>query len=497
MNTNMSNWLYLQRKNPCHPNPFAFNIARGFVGFVNDYLDTNLAELRLIYQGGVMEAYGEKDSWEDMIDRAHDAFEEDPTIPDELENEFDQRSVSFLSLSKQINKLDLESLTNQELFDWHKKYVESYADTYPYGEPLAFILKDAYTDDLEDTLAEKGVTEESLNQVMQTLTSPRRKSFVNKEELELARIAKLTEIDSKDSQLSDEVKTKLREHTEKYKWIPYDYGVTTWEYGDFKDRLLDMAPEGDLDEKIENLESYSKNMKADQKRLYDKHDVDSSEQQYFEGIRKLIHLNDTKKEVFTRSHVLVRNLQDEIADRLDITWDLLGFFKMEELKEALLTGGAPQQVLQARHDHSVLTIRQNKKPNFAINEEADSLIDETITQKEGEKQGVIDGQSASDGTHIGVVQVLHSAKEVDKISKGDILVTAMTSPDYVTGMKKAGAIITDEGGVTSHAAIVSRELEIPCVIGTQNATKILDNGDKVEVDADEGVVKILDESQDE
>ena len=67
----------------------------------------------------------------------------------------------------------------------------------------------------------------------------------------------------------------------------------------------------------------------------------------------------------------------------------------------------------------------------------------------------------------------------------------MTRPDYIVAMKKAGAIVTNEGGITCHAAIVSRELGIPCVIGTKHATKILKNGDFIEVDADNGIIRIL------
>jgi pyruvate,water dikinase len=67
----------------------------------------------------------------------------------------------------------------------------------------------------------------------------------------------------------------------------------------------------------------------------------------------------------------------------------------------------------------------------------------------------------------------------------------MTQPEFLPAMKKAVAIITDEGGLTCHAAIVARELKRPCIIGTKNATKILRDGDYVEVDANNGIIKIL------
>jgi len=77
---------------------------------------------------------------------------------------------------------------------------------------------------------------------------------------------------------------------------------------------------------------------------------------------------------------------------------------------------------------------------------------------------------------------------------GDILVTSMTRPEFMPIMKRSGAVVTDEGGITCHAAIVSRELKKPCIIGTKIATQVLHDGDLVEVDADNGVVKIIEKS---
>ena len=88
---------------------------------------------------------------------------------------------------------------------------------------------------------------------------------------------------------------------------------------------------------------------------------------------------------------------------------------------------------------------------------------------------ILQGSPASPGIAVGTPKVLLSAKEIGKIRPGDILVAAMTNPDYVPAIKKAVAIVTDKGGRTSHAAIVSRELGIPCVVGTKVATKIFGN----------------------
>ncbi|HKC04892.1 MAG TPA: phosphoenolpyruvate synthase [Patescibacteria group bacterium] len=101
---------------------------------------------------------------------------------------------------------------------------------------------------------------------------------------------------------------------------------------------------------------------------------------------------------------------------------------------------------------------------------------------------ILTGAAASPGIGTGPVKILKSPKEIGRVQKGDVLVAPMTSPDYVPAMKKASAIVTDEGGQTSHAAIVSRELGIPCVVGTHDGTSKLKEGSIVTVDGTLGQI---------
>jgi len=101
---------------------------------------------------------------------------------------------------------------------------------------------------------------------------------------------------------------------------------------------------------------------------------------------------------------------------------------------------------------------------------------------------ILQGASASPGIGTGHVKIVMKPKNIGKIKSGDVLVSEMTSPDFVPAMKKASAIVTDKGGQTSHAAIVSRELGIPCVVGTKNATKKLKDGHVITVDGSKGYV---------
>ncbi len=130
--------------------------------------------------------------------------------------------------------------------------------------------------------------------------------------------------------------------------------------------------------------------------------------------------------------------------------------------------------------------RQNRdaeRIKNSLRKEAEKL-DRTTRQVE-EVSGII----ASSGKARGKVCKIMDDSELDKMKPGSILVTSMTSADFVPAMAIASAIVTDEGGMTCHAAIISREFGIPCIVGTKKATKLLSDNQEVEVDADNGVVK--------
>lgn len=112
-------------------------------------------------------------------------------------------------------------------------------------------------------------------------------------------------------------------------------------------------------------------------------------------------------------------------------------------------------------------------------------------EKIDETQKELKGMCAQKGYAKGVVKHVATVADMKKFNRGDILVSAATNPMIVPAMERAGAIITDEGGLTYHASIVSRELGVPCIIGTKIATKLLKDGDLVEVDATKGIITIV------
>ncbi|HOZ80902.1 MAG TPA: phosphoenolpyruvate synthase [Candidatus Woesebacteria bacterium] len=105
-----------------------------------------------------------------------------------------------------------------------------------------------------------------------------------------------------------------------------------------------------------------------------------------------------------------------------------------------------------------------------------------------DQQPDLTGDHASPGVTSGIVTIIKDPKDINKVKAGQILVTIMTTPDFVPAMKKVNGIITDKGGQTSHAAIVSRELGVPCIVGTENATKVLKEGEVVTIDGAKGFI---------
>lgn len=91
----------------------------------------------------------------------------------------------------------------------------------------------------------------------------------------------------------------------------------------------------------------------------------------------------------------------------------------------------------------------------------------------------------------GKAKVCLDKSEIGKVKRGDVLVAQFTTPDFVPAMEKAAAIVADQGGLSSHAAIVSRELGVPCVIATVNGTRVIRDNDLLEIDARKGIVKII------
>ena len=145
--------------------------------------------------------------------------------------------------------------------------------------------------------------------------------------------------------------------------------------------------------------------------------------------------------------------------------------------------------LNRRFKFSIMHCRNGKIRIYTGQRARAFLKKQTFEKIKISQSGALKGTAAFVGKVRGKVKIINLPEDMSKIEKGDIMVSHTTFPSLVPAMKKASAIVTDDGGITCHAAIVARELKIPCVVGTKIATKVLRDGDLVEVDAERGIVK--------
>ncbi|WP_435094370.1 phosphoenolpyruvate synthase [Halorubrum sp. N11] len=170
--------------------------------------------------------------------------------------------------------------------------------------------------------------------------------------------------------------------------------------------------------------------------------------------------------------------------------------------------GTPQDVEWAIYDDEIYMLQS--RPITTIQEDAGSDEEADTSEATGAAGGgdtgdgngvdghgaadddadvLVDGLGASPGIVSGTIRIVHKLDHLDQVQEGDVMVTEMTMPDMVPAMKRAAGIVTDEGGMTSHAAIISRELGVPAVVGSGNGTRVLNDGQNVTLDGDKGTVR--------
>lgn len=172
--------------------------------------------------------------------------------------------------------------------------------------------------------------------------------------------------------------------------------------------------------------------------------------------------------------------------------DLTSLFENKELRKDVISNRKTAFIMSANNGEII----------YSEGKEAQNISKKFL--KEGYDKNIkeIKGITANRGNIVAKVKILDYGYEnfdkirelVDEMVTGEILVADTTAPEIMSACKKASAIITNQGGLLSHAAIVSRELNIPCIVGLNNISELLKDGDLVEVDADNGIVRILEKN---
>jgi phosphoenolpyruvate synthase/pyruvate phosphate dikinase len=381
-----------------------------------------------------------------------------------LKRDWIEKVKKLTTFEKKINKRFLKSLSDEKfnaLYDeFHKTIIDFWASTIP--AELGNYGSDRF---LEDEIRKIIKNKNSLSSAMEILTAPETISFYQEEEIDLLET------------------NNLKKHQERYFWIGNSYhGAKTLSLNFFKKRKKNIDPEI-----RKNIKKHLKEVKQKKKEIISKYKLSKEMVNIAKAICEGISWQDErKKHIFIYTHY--KNLfLKELARRYNLPIRPLENYSLHKIIKAKDINNLIKKKI------TILGFVVDTHVKELSEKESAYYWKEYVEGKSRNNIKEIKGIIASQGKKKiiqGKVKIVLDPQDKD-FKIGNILVAPMTSPEYVFLMKKSKAIITDAGGLTSHAAIVSRELKIPCIVNTKIATKVLKDNDLVEIDASKGIIKKL------
>lgn len=351
-------------------------------------------------------------------------------------NYLDQLFEKMIKLADKLEKVSyLDHKNNQatDLKDFYKEYCDIFVPAFAIGYCLDFAT---------DLYLKENNTETSNISSMGS-------SFILKEKLELKDIFKQSEI------LQDNL---LKEHTYKYNWILNNY----------------------TGEHLIGLEYFKNRKKELESFVSPKINPVKKPTDLLEWISYLTYIRDERKRLNLITIGLMDRYLKNVCQKNNLVYEYALMLLPDELENFIVKSAEIPKYEDRFMVSSFTGPKDTTKAEF-----------ESFSQEDIDFDGTLTGAVASRGKVKGKVKIVLSREDFHKVDQGDIIVASMTRPEFAPILNKCSAIVTNEGGVTCHAAIVSRELGIPCIIGTKVATQVFKDSDIIEVDANRGFIKKL------
>lgn len=397
-------------------------------------------------------------------------------------------------LKKTYHRLSLDLLQalsacvqSTTVHTWNS-FVEAYHQLCP-GLMITTTIGRDGGEQLSAKLKELGVPETEIQPTIALITYPQEYTPLTQSQLDLLRIGSQVQAHTLTEQ---SLKGVLKRWVDMHGMIPVNFCNEPWGMGDAQQQLSEILRK-DCKTELERMERGQKDMLQDaRKRL---REIGDAEVEIFAmAIAEGTSLNEFRKNVFSRVSLGFRPIFKHIAAQAGSgEWRDCFYLTYGEMGDIL--DGKKQDIRQIAQQRKICGgLVDAQGQSFFLEPGITEKLYTYVQQVHKSKVGVdvtdtVKGLGASKGKVRGTVRVILNATEFHKMNEGDILVTAMTSVDFVPIMERAAAFVTNEGGITSHASIVAREMKKPCIIGTKNATQVLKDGDFVEVDADNGIVR--------
>ena len=384
---------------------------------------------------------------------------------------------NLIEISKDIERQTNESgLERKKMYELLRKYLIA-GSNYMIFQNIA-LFEDSVAELADETVKKYTQNDEDAQKLLSTITTANRLTGGENEQDDFLRLC-----------MNSDRESLAENHALKYGWLSIRFFVgRPWTRQDVVERieankLVDARLE--LDKRIEHRKVVETSIGVATK------DFTKDDKEVVQLIRDMVFLRTQRTDFFQESSYYVQNLILLIAKELGVSYDELLYLGANEVLLAL----------EEKFDH--LDCIAKRKVGFLVffDYEKDIVLEAKEAIKFAEERPIINRESKDvmelvgkigfNGKAIGKARIVKSDKDNFKVEKGDIMISVMTTPNFIPAMERAAAFVTDEGGITCHAAIIAREMKKPCIIGTKIATKVLKDGDLIEVDAEKGIVRKL------
>jgi|GEM_PF-1029192 len=402
---------------------------------------------------------------------------------------------------------DLTKLSDRQLLQLFLNYREPYFGIYSIGGLAEYFLTtgehDWFEDLIEDEIRGK-ISVERIAEIVSVLAAPIAPSAVNREHASLlavgvammkdARVAQALRHGSVAAALKLVAKkprlhSLLTRHTKEFFWIENSYFPRPpLDELYFIEKLMDFVRSGiSLPRELAKEKGRTQYHIQQKQKAIKRFRLSRRLRNIITLSDLLTEVHDSRKEFTLRSNAFLQHFLTEVGRRKGISFTLLVHSLPRDIVALLQGKKVPQRDLAARRSGAIYGFSARLNYVVLARDVPGVTVKKfyQLEKKDQELRGVV----ASRGHGLGKVRVIVDTGKLKEFKTGEILVTNNTTPEFVPAMRKAAAIITEQGGLTTHAAIVSRELGVPCVIGVTNVTQHLKTGDRVEVDAIQGIVK--------
>jgi len=403
-------------------------------------------------------------------------FGQDPLYPDKI-----AKSIFLLAQKIERQKIDRQQLEKKSLvalLSHFKKERILFMQmigfmSYRGSVEMSDVLSEKMTEIISYRLTKKKKLAQ-LKKVIEMISVPSFSSVIAEEKVFALKLAKgFNQLNYKQQIF------RVKKYLRKYEWLAYHWFVGT--------------PPSEK-QVITRFKKFASKAQYSLNKIKQEH-VDSEKQ--IQQIKKELHLNAHEKRVIEqyRTWLLLRTF---VKDNINYAGYKLLPILYQIAKRVGIPGKQISLLTLNEIDHikkysqkQLLKIIRDRKDGFSagIIGLQFSFSESSRSKQKATTNKILKGMVAYRGKISGTVKVIMYPREQTKLKRGEILVSSMTTPDLLPAMERAAAFITDEGGITSHAAIIAREMKKPCIIGTKLATKYFKDGDKVFVDAEKGEIK--------